>query len=241
MTVLFDAIVMIVVPIPLGLATRAFFDALDRRRGSERVDGARRDRRAPGLRALREPVDGQPVERDAADARRRSSRGTCSTGVLRGYGRDGLPASTGEAISLFRDDPRTSADSMDAFADLDLPVIFAAVAGVADVADRSADDDRAARPDRAERGDRAGVRRAGAWRTTRSAQQSTARLTGFLGELIGAQLAIKVSGARRPRRLARSSGWARSAGGWPSAPASSDSCSTRSTSISSTSRRGSCC
>ena len=147
-TVVFDAIVMIFVPLPLGLATRAFFDALTGARGSERVDGARRDRRGADRRAAREPVD-------AATRGTRCSRSAQAllarnlfAGVLRGYGRHGLPASAGEAISLFRDDPRTIADSLDAFADLICRVDLRGGRRRGDVADRPADDDRAARPDR---------------------------------------------------------------------------------------------
>ena len=193
MTVVFDAIVMIVVPLPLGLATRAFFDAVT---GSAGVSVWSALGVIVGLQLLElyaSPLLGNPWNAMQQRAQALLARNLFDR-VLRGYGRDGLPASTGEAISLFRDDPRTSADSMDAFADLICRVIFAAVAGVlmwridplmttvllvpivlsAVIAQAF--------------GGRSMAYYA-------SAQQSTARLTGFLGELMSAQLAVKVSGS----------------------------------------------
>ena len=192
MTVLFDAIVMIVVPLPLGLATRALFDALTGGSGVSVWTALGVIAALQAVELYASPLTGNPWNAMQQRAQALLARNLFDR-VLRGYGRDGLPASTGEAISLFRDDPRTSADSMDAFADLICRVIFAGVAGalmwrvdplmttvllVPIVLS-------------------AVIARAFGGRSMAyygSAQQSTARLTGFLGELIGAQLAVKVAG-----------------------------------------------
>ncbi|MEX2393032.1 MAG: ABC transporter ATP-binding protein, partial [Actinomycetota bacterium] len=114
-------------------------------------------------------------------------------GVIRGFGRHGLRASVGETISLMRDDPRVMADVLDAIADLIARTMFAAVAAVlmwrvdpvmtvvlfvpillSSVVARVF-------------GNRTMSYQA-------ASRRSTARLTGFLGDLIGAQLAVKVAG-----------------------------------------------
>jgi ATP-binding cassette subfamily B protein len=191
-TVGFDAITMIIVPLPLGLAMRAFFDAL--------VDGAGLNvwTAVAVIVALQvldlyaSPLTGNPWNSMQQKAQVLLARNLLA-GVLRGYGRNGLPAPVGEAITLFRDDPRTTADSLDALADLICRVTFAGAAGFvmwqvdplmtivllvpivlsAFIAQLFGGRNMAYHA---------------------SAQQSTARLTGFLGELIGAQLAVKVSG-----------------------------------------------
>ncbi len=192
MTVLFDAIVFIVVPIPVGLATRAFFDALAGRGGLNALTAIAVIVAAQVLNAFAGPLTGNPWNSVQQKSQVLLARNLFA-GILRSYGRHGLPASVGEAISLFRDDPRTTADSLDAFADLICRTIFAAAASVlmwqidplmtmvllvpivlsAAIASLF--------------GSRSMAYRA-------SAQQSTARLTGFLGELVGGQLAVKVSG-----------------------------------------------
>ncbi len=191
-TVGFDAITMIIVPLPLGLAIRAFFDEL--------VDGAGVNVWAAvavivALQVL--DLYSGPLTRNPWNSMQQKAQVLFArnlfAAVLRGYGRNGLRAPVGEAITLFRDDPRTSADSLDAFADLICRVIFAGAAGfvmwridplmtivllVPIVLSAFI------------------ARLFGGRNMTyhASAQQSTARLTGFLGELIGAQLAVKVSG-----------------------------------------------
>ncbi len=191
-TLLFDAIHFIFVPIPLGLATRAFFDSLA---GGARLNAWTAITVIVAVQVLetyagaltRNPWNAMQQKAQALLVR------NLFAGILRSYGLHGLRASVGEAISLHRDDPRTTADSLDAFADLITRAIFAAVAGFvmwridplmtavllvpimlsALVASLFGGRNMAYHA---------------------SAQQATSRLTGFLGELIGGQLAVKVSG-----------------------------------------------
>jgi ATP-binding cassette subfamily B protein len=192
MTLLFDAIVFIVVPIPVGLATRAFFDALT---GHAAISVWT----AVIVIVAFELLDNynSMLTRNPWNAMQQRAQALLAhnlfAGVMRGYGQNGLPASVGEAISLMRDDPRTTADSLDAFADLITRTIFAAVAfvlmwridplitivllvpiGLS--------------------GAVAHLFGGRAMAYAAASQQSTARLTGFLGELIAAQLAVKVGG-----------------------------------------------
>jgi ABC-type multidrug transport system fused ATPase/permease subunit len=202
-TLAFNSIHFIVVPVPLGLATRAFFDSL----GGDAPLGvwtavivivAVQVLQSYAGALTRNPWNAMQQKAQVLLARNLFDR------VMRGYGRHGLRAPAGEAISLFRDDPRTTADSLDAFADLIIRSIFATVAGVV-----------------MWRVDplltavllvpillSAFIASAFGGRSMRyhaSAQQSTARLTGFLGDLISAQLAVKVAGgtARAVARLER--------------------------------------
>ncbi len=191
-TVGFDAIIFIVVPIPLGLATRAFFDALT-------GDAAVTVWTALGVIVVAQVLGNfsSYITRNPWNSMQQKAQvllgRNLMAGILRSYGRHGLRAPVGEAISLFRDDPRTTADSLDAFADLICRTLFAAGAGVvmwridpwmtivllvpivlsATIAQLFGGRNMAYRA---------------------AAQQSTARLTGFLGEVIGGQLAVKVAG-----------------------------------------------
>ena len=200
MTLLFNSIHFIVVPIPLALATRVFFDALAGDAGLNVwtaiivIVGVQVLETYAGV-LTRNPWNAMQQKAQVLLAR------NLFDGILRTYGRDGLRASVGEAISLHRDDPRTTADSLDAFADLIIRTIFAVAAAVlmwrinplmtvvllvpimlsAFIASAF--------------GGRSMAYAA-------SAQQSTARLTGFLGDLIASQLALKVSGASE-RAVAR--------------------------------------
>ena len=116
-------------------------------------------------------------------------------GILRGYGRHGLPVSPGDAISRFRDEPPSiTSGSMDGLCDLIGRGIFGIVAAVV-----------MARIDPllaaaafipivvgAAASDALGTRAA---RYGAAAREATGRLTGFVGELVAAQLAVRVAGA----------------------------------------------
>jgi ATP-binding cassette, subfamily B, bacterial len=116
-------------------------------------------------------------------------------GILEGYGRHGLPVSPGDAISRFRDEPpNITSGSMDGICDLIGRGIFGVVAVVV-----------MARIDPllagaaffpivvgAAASDALGTRDA---RYGAAARDATSRLTGFLGEIVGAQLAVRVAGA----------------------------------------------
>jgi ATP-binding cassette subfamily B protein len=193
MTLVFNSVHFIVVPIPLALATRAFFDALT---GHTRLSVWTAIAVIVAVQVLESYVG--VLTRNPWNAMQQKAQVLLASnlfaGIMRAYGRHGMRASIGEAISLHRDDPRTTADSLDAFADLIIRSIFAAVAAVlmwridplmtvvllvpillsAFIA--SAFGGRS-------------------MRYAASAQQSTARLTGFLGEIVASQLALKVSGA----------------------------------------------
>ena len=206
LTVIFATLMFLWLPIPLGLASRAFFDALS---GS-----------APaGLNAWSaivlvvavqvvelfvNPVLGVPWNALQEKSRVLVQRNLFAA-ILRDYGSHGLPVSVGEAISRFRDDPNAIADGLDALCDLIGRTFFAIAAVVV----------------------MWGINplmtvvlvvplALSAWVTellgTRTlayraaAQAATSRVTGFLGELVGAQLAVKVAGAtanvvRRLREL----------------------------------------
>jgi ABC-type multidrug transport system fused ATPase/permease subunit len=200
LTLVFDFFTFVLVPIPLGLATRAFFDALsgkaDLNPWTAIVVYA-----SVQLGALFiGPLLANPWNAMQQKAQVLLQRNLFA-GVMRGYGRHGVPVSVAEAISLFRDDPRAMADTLDAVADLICRLIFAAGAGflmwrihpvltvvlfvplllISLVAQIFGE------------------------RTSRyhaASREATARLTGFLGELLAAQLAVKVAGAT-PHAIAR--------------------------------------
>lgn len=116
-------------------------------------------------------------------------------GILRGCGRHGLPVSPGDAISRFRDEPpNITSGSMDGVCDLIGRGLFGVVAVVV-----------MARIDPllaaaaffpivvgAAVSDALGTRAA---RYGAAARESTGRLTGFVGELVAAQLAVRVASA----------------------------------------------
>ena len=116
-------------------------------------------------------------------------------GILRGFGRHGVPVPTGDAISRFRDEPpRITLGSMDGLSDLVGRSLFALVGGavmwsidpvltiaafspvvVASIAS-----------------DPIGTRAA---RYGWQARRSTAHLSAFLGDIVSANLAVRVAGA----------------------------------------------
>ena len=116
-------------------------------------------------------------------------------GILRGFGRFGLPVPPGDAISRFRDEPPSiTLGSMDGVADLVGRGLFAVVGGVvmwridpvltlaafAPVVISSAVSDAL------------GTRSA---KHAAAARESTGQLSAFLGDLFGATLAVRVAGA----------------------------------------------
>jgi ATP-binding cassette subfamily B protein len=199
-TVVFAIFVFLVVPIPLGLATRAFFDALA---GTADVSPFAAIAVFVGVQLAElfvGPLLGNPWNSVQQKSQVLVQRNLFA-GIMRNYGRHGLPASVAEAISLFRDDPRAMADALDALADLIGRSFFAIAAAVVMwrvdptmtvalfvpllltslVAHAL--------------GDRTSAYHA-------ASREATGRLTGFLGELFAAQLAVKVAGAT-PRAVAR--------------------------------------
>jgi ATP-binding cassette subfamily B protein len=122
-------------------------------------------------------------------------------GILRGYGHHGLPASVGDTISRFRDDPESIADTLDALSDLIGRSFFAVGAAVVMWQVSSTITLAIFVPLLLSSfvtealGERIMAYRA-------ASRAATGRLTGFLGELLGGQLAVKVAGAA-PHALGR--------------------------------------
>jgi ATP-binding cassette subfamily B protein len=191
---LFGALLFCAAPLALGLATREFFD---------RVTGG-----AAGpvwvAVALVGAVQASEVLAELAVGRTWSGfcyethtllQRNALAGILRGFGRSGLPVPPGDAISRFRDEPPSiTMGSMDGVADLVGRGLFALVGGVvmwridpvltlaafAPVVVSSAVSDAL--------GTRSAAHAA-------KARESTGRLTTFLGELVGANLAVRIAGA----------------------------------------------
>ncbi len=188
----FGALLYCVAPLLLGLATRSFFDRV--------TDGGAVAMAIAFVGAI------QLGEVLSEFAIGRTWSGFCQethtllqrnamAGILRGFGRYGLPVAPGDAISRFRNEPPSiTMGSMDGIADLVGRGLFAIVGGAvmwridpvltlaafAPVVLSSVVSDAL------------GTRSA---RYGAQARQSTSRLSAFLGELLGASLALRVSGA----------------------------------------------
>lgn len=188
------ALLFCAAPLALGLASRTFFD---------RVTGE-----APGAVwvavAFVAAVQVGEILTELAISRTWSGfcyethtllqRNTLA-GILRGFGRVGLRVPPGDAIARFRDEPPSiTMGSMDGIADLVGRGLFAVIGGAvmwsidplltiaafAPVVVSSALSDVL--------GTRSAIHGA-------AARESTGRLTAFLGELVGANLAVRVAGA----------------------------------------------
>lgn len=188
------AVLFCAVPLLLGLATRAFFD---------RVTGQTTSAVWMAVAALAAVQLGEVLTELVVS---RAWSGFCYEahtllqanvfgGILRGFGRVGLAVPAGDAIARLRDEPPTiTMGSMDGTADLVGRGLFAIVGGTvmwridpwltvaafAPVIVSSAVSDLL--------GTRSAAHGA-------AARQATGRLTGFLGELLAANLAIRVAGA----------------------------------------------
>jgi ABC-type multidrug transport system fused ATPase/permease subunit len=176
-----------VVPLALGFATRSFFDTLT-------------------WTALALVIGVQLVEVLADLAVSRAWSGfsykthtllqrNLLAGILRGYGRHGLPLPPGDALARFREDPQTiTFGSMDGICDLIGRATFAVIAAVVmwriDPLMMAA----AFAPviGAALVSDTLGTR---ASRYGAAALDATTTLSRFLGEALNAQLAVRVAGA----------------------------------------------
>ncbi len=188
----FGALLYCVAPLLLGLATRSFFDRV--------TDG--------GAAAVAIAFVGaiQLGEVLSEFAIGRTWSGFCQethtllqrnamAGILRGFGRFGLPVTTGDAISRFRDEPPSiTMGSMDGIADLVGRGLFAVIGGAVMWRIDPVLTMAAFAPVLLSSvvSDALGSRSA---RYGREARQSTGRLSAFLGELVGASLALRVAGA----------------------------------------------
>jgi ABC-type multidrug transport system fused ATPase/permease subunit len=182
-----------VLPATLGLATRAFFDSFT---GDAGIDVWTAIALIAGLQLVEVAAQLGVSHAWSGFSYKTHTllQRNMFAGVLRGYGRHGLPVSPGDAISRFRDEPpNITSGSMDGVCDLIGRGIFAVIAVVvmgqidpiltvaafAPVIFGAVISDAL--------GTRAAVYGA-------AARQSTAQLTGFLGELVSAHLAVRVAG-----------------------------------------------
>ena len=197
----FAILVYFVLPIPLGLATRAFFDALSGTPAGLNAWSAIALLVAVQLVeafagvALRSPW--RPLQLKAQVLLQRN----LLAAILRAHGHRGLPESVGETISRFRDDPESTADALDALSDLIGRSLFALGAAIVMWSVSPTITVAIFVPLLLSSllaealGNRIMAYRA-------AARAATGRLTGFLGELLGAQLALRVAGAT-PHAVAR--------------------------------------
>jgi ABC-type multidrug transport system fused ATPase/permease subunit len=192
--VAFAIVIFFCLPIPLGLASQAFFDGLSGGSPGLSVWSAIAVMMAVQIaEVFTDTLLGNPW-----NALQQKSRVLLQQnllrGILHGYGKHGLPTSVGETISRFRDDPDSIADGLDAVCDLIGRTFFAVGAVVV-----------MWRIDPTLTLVLCVPLLLSAWLTealgTRtmtyraSSQAATSRLTGFLGELLGAHLAVTVAGA----------------------------------------------
>ncbi|HUR78863.1 MAG TPA: ABC transporter ATP-binding protein [Acidimicrobiales bacterium] len=189
---LFGALLFCVAPLALGLATRSFFDRV--------IDGG-----AVGFAiALIAAIQVGEVLTEFGIGRTWSGfcqethtllQSNAMAGILRGFGRFGLAVPPGDAISRFRDEPPSiTMGSMDGIADLVGRGLFAVVGGAVMWAIDPVLTLAAFAPVVVSSvvSDALGTRSA---RYGAQARQSTSRLSAFLGELVGASLALRVAGA----------------------------------------------
>ena len=192
----FATLVYFILPIPLGLATRAFFDTLSGESAGLNVWSAISLFVAVQIvEVLAGPALGNPWSPLQQKSQVLLQRNLFA-GILRGYGRHGLPEAVGETISRFRDDPEGIADALDALSDLIGRTFFAVVAAVVMWQINPTITMALFVPLLLSSfltealGNRIMAYRA-------ASRAATGRLTGFLGELMGAQLAVKVAGTPR--------------------------------------------
>ena len=188
------ALCFCVAPLLLGLATKAFFD---------RVSGAAA---GPVWVAIAAIAAVELFEVVSELGVGRTWSGFCYethsllqrnalAGILRGFGRHGLPVPPGDAISRFRDEPPAiTMGSMDGIADLVGRGLFALVGGAVMWRIDPVLTLAAFSPVIVSSlvSDALGTRSA---RFGLAARQATSRLSAFLGDLVGANLAVRVAGA----------------------------------------------
>lgn len=190
------------VPLAAGLATRVFFDAVAGNQTAFSVAGAIALIAAVQLSDVIAGLVGSHTIAVMQGRCHTLMHTNLFTSILRGFGRHGLVEPPSESISRFRDDPQNIVwGAMDALCDLIGRGLFALVGGyvmwridptvtialavplVVTSAVTNALGERTARYRLAER-------------------EATGRQTGFLGELLSAQLAVKAAGAI-PHAIAR--------------------------------------
>jgi ATP-binding cassette, subfamily B, bacterial len=189
--VAFAIVMFVIVPVPIGLAARAFFDALSD--GSIAWSALLVIVLLQIIEVAIDPALGNPWNSVQQKSQVLLQRNLFAS-ILRSYGRHGLLVSTGEAISRFRDDPRGIADGLDALCDLIGRSVFAVLATVVMWRINAGLTLVLLGPLLASTwlSEALGTRTI-AYRA--AAQSATSRVTGFLGELLSGQLALIVAGA----------------------------------------------
>ena len=183
-----------VVPLALGLATRELFDRVTGDSTSAALTAVALVATVQACEVVTELVVGRTWSGFCQETHTLLQRNVMA-GILRGFGRFGLPVPTGDAISRFRNEPPAiTMGSMDGIADLVGRGLFAIIGGAvmwridpvltlaafAPVVVASAVSDLL------------GTRSA---RYGLAARRSTSELSAFLGDLVGASLAVRVAGA----------------------------------------------
>ncbi len=193
--VLFATVAYCLLPIPLGLVTRAFFDALSGESAGLNVGSAIALLVALQIGDLVTEVNLSYAWSSLQYKSQVLIQRNMFAGILRGFGRHGLRESASETISRFRDDPENICHgALDAFCDLIGRSLFAVGAGAVMWQINPAMTAALFVPLlicsalTEALGSRISAYRA-------ASREATGRLTGFLGELVAAQLAIKVAGA----------------------------------------------
>ena len=195
------AVLYCVVPLALGLTTRELFDRITGDGTSAALLAVALVAAVQAAEVVTELVVGRTWSGFCQETHTLLQRNVMA-GILRGFSRSGLPVPTGDAISRFRDEPPAiTMGSMDGIADLVGRGLFAIIGGAvmwridpvltlaafAPVVVASAVSDLL------------GTRSA---RYGLAARQSTSELSAFLGDLVGASLAVRVAGAA-PHVVAR--------------------------------------
>jgi ATP-binding cassette, subfamily B, bacterial len=200
--VLFATVAYCLLPIPLGLVTRAFFDALTGKPVGLNVWSAIALLVALQMGDLVAEVALSSASSSLQYKSQVLIQRNLFVGILRGYGRHGLREPAAETISRFRDDPENICHgALDAFCDLIARSLFAVVAAVVMWRINPAMTATLFVPLLlCSAATEALGSRISAYRA--ASREATGRLTGFLGELVAAQLAVKVSGAV-PHAVAR--------------------------------------
>ena len=200
--VLFATVAYCLLPIPLGLLTRAFFDALSGESAGLNVWSAIALLTAVQLGELVAEVGGSYAWTSLQYKSQVLMQRNMFDGIMRAYGRHGLRESVGETISRFRDDPENICHgALDAVCDLIGRSLFAVGAAVVMWGINPTMTAVLFVPlVLASALTQALGTKTSAYRA--ASREATGRLTGFLGELVGAQLAVKVAGAA-PYAVAR--------------------------------------
>lgn len=190
----FGALLFCAAPLALGLATRSFFDRVTGESSAAVWMAVALVAAVQASEVVTELCIGRTWSGFCYETHTLLQRNVLA-GILRGFGRSGLPVPPGDAISRFRDEPPSiTMGSMDGIADLVGRGLFAIIGGAvmwridplltvaafAPVLISSAVSDAL--------GTRSALHGA-------AARESTSRLTAFLGELVSANLAVRVAGA----------------------------------------------